>query len=93
VPIDFVGTSSISPSLTTDGRLRLFVIHVHDATIPQDDLAATFHVCVNPDDAQVPDTDPAPATDCTGQAGNDTMIPATVKVDDFDAEVLVGSPD
>lgn len=93
VPIDFRGSSTISPALTTDGRLRLFSIHVHDAVIAQDDDAATFHVCAVPDPSQTPEGSPPPAADCTGEAGDDTMLPATVKVLDFDAEVLIGRPD
>jgi hypothetical protein len=83
-----VGHFAISPSLTADGRLRLFTVKFDDAVVPQAALAANLHTCTQATATAA--TDPAPTDACDGVPGDDATIPMTVKVSHLTAEVLIG---
>ena len=88
IPIDMVGHFAISPTLTTDGRLRLFRLSFDDAVIPQSALPAILHACTQA--SATPATDPAPAASCDGVSGDAATVPITVKLSKLTAEVMVG---
>jgi hypothetical protein len=88
IPLDMVGHFAISPTLTSDGRLRLFRLSFDNATIPQNALPAILHTCTQA--TATPATDPAPAAACDGVSGDEAQIPMTVKLSHLTAEVLIG---
>ena len=88
VPVDMVGHFSISPTISTDGRLRLFKAVFDDSVVPQAALPAFVHTCTQA--TAVPVTDPAPSATCSTVGGDDTAIPASVKVSRLTAEVFIG---
>ena len=88
IPLDMVGHFSISPTISTDGRLRLLKVVFDDAVIPQAALPAQLHTCTQP--TGVAATDPAPSTACDGVPGDDVSLPMSVKVSRLTAEVFIG---
>jgi hypothetical protein len=88
VPIQMQGRFEINPGMTTDGRLRLFMIRFDDAEITQPALPTTLHSCT------VPTTSLAsglpPTGSCDGVVGDDAPLSATVKVKLVTAEVIIG---
>ena len=88
IPIDMVGQFHISPTLTSDGRLRLFTLSFDNAVTAQKALPAILHTCSQA--TAVAATDPAPTDPCDGVPDDDTQIPMTVQVKHLTGEVLVG---
>jgi hypothetical protein len=88
IPIDMVGHFNVSPTLTADGRLRLFTVSIDSAVIPQAALPAILHTCTQA--TATPATDPAPSTACDGVSGDEASIPMTVQLTHLTAEVLIG---
>ncbi|HEX6714007.1 MAG TPA: hypothetical protein VF066_11490 [Thermoleophilaceae bacterium] len=89
IPLQLDGRFEISPALTTDGRLRLFIVSFDDAAIPQAALATVLHSCTQATTS--PGSGAAPAATCDGVSSDDTALGATVKVKKLTAEVLIGS--
>jgi hypothetical protein len=88
IPIDMVGHFSISPSLTSDGRLRLFTLSFDNAVIPQAAFPAMLHTCTQA--TATPATDPAPVATCDGVGGDEAALPMTVRLSHLTAEVMIG---
>jgi hypothetical protein len=88
IPIDMVGHAAVSPTLTTDGRLRLFTLSFDDAVIPQAALPAILHTCTQA--TATPATDPAPSATCDGVSGDEAQVPMSVRLTKLTAEVLIG---
>jgi hypothetical protein len=88
IPVDMVGHFTISPTISTDGRLRLFKVVFDDTVVPQAALPAFLHTCTQA--TAVPDSDPAPTTQCDGAAGDDVSVPMGVKLSRLTAEVFIG---
>ena len=93
VPIDMVGRFSVSPAITSDGRLRLFKLAFQDAVTPQAELAARLRFCRVPVSPLEPEANPAPTGTCApglAPTGDELEAFSYVKVKDFTAEVLIG---
>ena len=88
IPLDMVGHFSISPTISTDGRLRLFKVVFDDTVIPQAALPAQLHTCTQATAAPV--GDPAPAATCDAVPGDDVSVPVNVKIARLTAEVFIG---
>jgi hypothetical protein len=88
IPIDMVGHAAVSPTLTADGRLRLFTLSFDNAVVPQAAMPAILHTCTQA--TATPATDPAPAATCDGVGGDEAQVPMTVTLTKLTAEVLIG---
>ncbi len=88
IPIDMVGRSHISPTLTSDGHLRLFTLTFDNVVTAQNALPAILHTCTQATTTLA--TDPAPTDACDGVSGDEAQIPMTVQVTHLTGEVLVG---
>jgi hypothetical protein len=88
IPLDMVGHFSISPTISTDGRLRLFKVVFDDTVIPQAALPAQLHTCTQA--TAVAASDPAPTAACDAAPGDDVTVPVSVKITRLTAEVFIG---
>jgi hypothetical protein len=75
LPVAFTGRFSMSPSITADGRIRVGLLRVSDADIPQRTTFGLVHACA----------DPLAADGCDRRA-----FPVRTRVVSLTAEVLMG---
>lgn len=75
LPVAFTGHFTVSPGLSSDGRLRLGILTVDDAVIPQRTTFGLIHAC----------TDPSAPDGCASKA-----FPVRTKLLSLTAEVLAG---
>jgi hypothetical protein len=75
LPVAFTGRLTVSPGVSSDGRMRLGILRIDDTTMPQRTTFGLIHVC----------TDPTAPDGCARQA-----FPVRTKLLSLTAEVLAG---
>jgi hypothetical protein len=75
LPVAFTGKFTVSPTVSSDGRIRLGLLTIDDAKIPQRTTFGLIHAC----------TDPTAADGCARKA-----FPVRTKLVTLTAEVLAG---